>query len=152
MKTIQKFKEKFSYQSPRFQNWFGDMEFTEDKKEIFSTVLEEDMNDEEILKELKPTPVSLGQVFNASLNKSEWNIFYCNDISGVLRTVFVNWSAYGWYVDADPVEDPEAWDTGDRVFSASPPETQTDPLTLSPSLQEAIKICQDNGLTVSKVY
>jgi hypothetical protein len=153
MKTSQKFKEKFTYQSLNFQEWFGGIEFKKDTKKIFSTVLKEDMNDEKILKELKPTPVSLGQIFNEveKLDKDEWNIFYCNDVSGVLRAVRVDWNDDGWIVIAYPVGLPGAWVAGLRVFSASPFSPQNsppDPL----SLEEAIKICQDNGLTVSKVY
>jgi hypothetical protein len=53
----------------------------------------------------------------ALLNNGWANIFYIKDQNGVLRAVFVRWHDVGWHVNALSVEDPSAWDGGDRVFS-----------------------------------
>lgn len=37
--------------------------------------------------------------------------------ASVLHAVNVNWNEDGWYVNANSVEDPNAWNDGDQVFS-----------------------------------
>jgi hypothetical protein len=45
------------------------------------------------------------------------NIFYIDDISGVLRAVCVLWGGAGWNVSAYSVENPDEWYDGYQVFS-----------------------------------
>jgi len=146
MTTTEKFKEIFSYQSSSFKEWFGGMDFEESTKELHSTFLEKDMTDKEILEELKPTEVSLGDMLYClkSLDKTERNIFYIRDKSGVLRAVRVDWYNGGWDVNAFSVENPDDWDDI-RVFSRNS-FILSDTLTL----ERAIGICVMNGYKVSK--
>ena len=134
MKTSQQFNKICSYQGNNFTEWFGDMKFVKNTGKIFSKKLPRDMNDSEILKELNPTEVSLGEIYHyleTEKDHSVWCIFYCKDSAGVLRTVGVCWYGGGWDVGADSVEDPRRWSDGDRVFSRnsdfspSVPESKT---------------------------
>lgn len=141
-----------SHQSKNFQNWFSDVEFEEKETKLYSKVLKESMSDERIFKELNPKEVSLGDMFSylkTKADKKERMIFYVKDIDGVLRSVGVNWENDGWVVDAYFVEYPYEWSAVRRVFSASPFEISL-PYTLS--LEKAIEICKENGLTVAKTY
>ena len=88
-------------------------------------------HDEEILQELggrAETTLAMVYVLLETQSNGEegvlltngWaNIFYLNDINGILRTVDVDWGAGdgGWYVDADDVAGPGGWYGGNRVFS-----------------------------------
>lgn len=47
------------------------------------------------------------------------NIFYVRDDEGVLWAVGADWHAYGWYVDASSIGNPNDWDAGNRVFSCN---------------------------------
>ncbi|MFA6340865.1 MAG: hypothetical protein WCX27_01320 [Candidatus Paceibacterota bacterium] len=51
------------------------------------------------------------------LNNGSANIFYIKDKNEVLRAVGVHWRGDGWCVDADSVEDPDAWYDGGQFFS-----------------------------------
>ena len=51
------------------------------------------------------------------LTNGRANIFYIQDISGVLRAVFVDWCGGGCRVDSSSVEAPDDWNAGRRVFS-----------------------------------
>ena len=42
---------------------------------------------------------------------------YMYEKSGLLRAVNVNWNDDGWNVNANPVENPNDWNAGNRVFS-----------------------------------
>ena len=114
------------------------MKYQRGAAELFSKKLERSMNDKEILSELRPTEISLGEIFHlltTNANKKEWMIFYCKDISGVLRAVHVFWDDDGWFVYAFSVEYPYDWYGGHRVFSRNSfdsynPDTQN----LSPSV------------------
>ena len=126
-----KIKDKFvgicSYQSPSFIEWFGDMEYEEKVSKLYSKSLERNMSDNEILSKLKPTELTLGEVFDYLKNKADKKnsqfIFYCRNIAGMLRAVHVDWYDDGWYVYADSVEDPSGWDGGYQVFSRNPFDT-----------------------------
>lgn len=157
MKTKEQFKvgkNNISYIGYNFNNWFGEMELDSEKILTHSKILEKDMNDEEILKELKPKEVKIGDVLATldTLNKNEVNIFYVKDYEGVLHTVYAHWYDDGWYVNAVSVSNPNAWHAGSRIFSAIPFDTQNQ--TLSPSdtmtLERAIGVCVMNGYTVTK--
>jgi len=143
MTITKKFSEITSYQGDNFKNWFDDMPFKEEKTKLFSKTLEKPMNDKEILDTLKPTEVSLGEVFNhltTEARKEDWMIFYCKDKADVLRAVDVSRYGDGWNVSADSVEDPVRWRDGRRVFSRNSFDSET----LSPSnpltLESAIKV------------
>ena len=104
------------------------------------------MNDEEILRELKPTEVSLGEVFNYLKNENDhstWRLFYVKDDAGVLRAVNVYWHVDGWDVFADSVGFPDGWFDGFQVFSRNF-ETETlepsEPLTLCPHCNKEIGV------------
>ncbi len=62
-----------------------------------------------------------GKVGNL-LTKGSANIFYVRDINNTLRAVGVDWNDDGWRVGACSVEDPRAWNAGDRVFSRNSSE------------------------------
>jgi len=53
------------------------------------------------------------------------NIFYIEDVGGILRAVYVSWSGDGWYVIADSVGTPYRWIGGGQVFSRNPLKTKT---------------------------
>ena len=101
MKIKDKFAEICSYQSFYFIEWFGDMKYEQKVSDLYSKRLERYMSDSEILSELKPTELTLGEVFNYLENKANKDcsmIFYCRDKNGVLRAVGVHWRGAwrGW--------------------------------------------------------
>jgi hypothetical protein len=147
MKTIsQQFKTITSYQGYDFKKWFGDMPYKKETTKLFSKKLPRSMNDEEILRELKPTEVSLGEVFNYLKNEKDHSVrclFYVKDNAGVLRAVYVRWFVGGWDVSAFSVEDPIRWGGGRQMFSRNF-ETETlehsEPLTLCPHCNKEIGV------------
>jgi hypothetical protein len=158
MKTTKKFESIASYQSTDFKDLFGEMEFEDKKSTLYSKKLEQPLLDKDILEKFKPTELTLGEIFNyldTTANKGDWMIFYCKDISGVLRAVNVCWYDSGWGVRASSVEGPGEWGGGGQVFSRNPFDTQHS-MTLSSSdtqtLDEAIRVCKEAGLTVTKIY
>ena len=62
MKIKDKFAEICSYQSFYFLEWFGDMKYEQKVSDLYSKRLERYMSDSEILSELKPTELTLGEV------------------------------------------------------------------------------------------
>lgn len=154
MKTKDKFSEICSYQSSRFKEWFGEMKFEKSTTKLYSMKLPRYMTDQEILEELKPTEVSLGNIFftlqNAS--KKDWMIFFVRDINGVLRAVGVNWSGDGWSVGARSVGYADGWFAGCLVFSRNSFDTK---MTLSPSdplsLKNRVKKLEDDMEKIRKV-
>lgn len=153
MNTSDKFKEITSYQSNSFQEWFRDMEFEDKSSKLYSKELERNMRSKEILNELKPTELTLGEVFNYlkdSVDKSTSMIFYVRDSSGVLCAVGVEWDDVGWFVVAYSTSHPFVWLAGYRVFSASPFENlESSPLdTLT--LEKAIELVKKEGYKVIK--
>lgn len=120
MKIKDKFKEIVSYQGFNFVEWFGDMEYEDKVSELYSKRLEKSMLDSEILREFKPTELTLGEVFNYLKNIKDENmrmVFYCRDIKGMLRAVRVFWSGDGWLVNAFSVKHPSGWNDGHQMFS-----------------------------------
>ncbi len=148
MTTSQAFDKICSYQSNQFKEWFGDMPFEESSVKLYWHELPRRMNDAEIMDEMNPGEVSIGEMYNCleSLDHNVLGIFYVKDTAGVLRTVSVGWYGVGWGVVADSVESPFRWDDGDRVFSRNKTLIPSDNLTL----EAAIELCQKNGLIVSK--
>jgi len=138
MKISEKFDEITSYQSSNFKEMFGDIKYQRGAAELFSKKLERSMNDKEILLELRPTEISLGELFHfltTDANKKDFMIFYCKDISLVLRAVGVHWHDDGWRVYASSVVHPDAWSGGRQVFSRNSFDSQNpDTQNLSPSV------------------
>lgn len=103
------------------------------------------MNDDEIFIELKPSEVSLEEIYNTiqTLDKEILAIFYVKDSSLVLRAVLVYWSGGGWFVRASEVSGPGAWGGGGQVFSRNfgNSESQTsDPLLLNTFVPEILEL------------
>ena len=142
---------KTSYISQNFKDWFGEIPKPSKKFKYELKTLERSMNDEEILNELKPKPITLEEFAYALtvLDKLEWYIFYIKDNTLVLRAVFVYWFVDGWRVDAREVGFPDAWRGVSQVFSRN-----FDSQILRPSdtsLESAIEICKKEGYTVIKI-
>ena len=141
MKIKDKFAEICSYQSSSFKVWFGNMEYEEKKSKLYSKVLEKKMLDREILSELKPTELTIGEIFNHLENHGNQNnymIFYCRDKNDMLRAVYVYWDDDGWYVNANSVEYPLRWDDGNQVFSRNPFDTTS--VSQPPSSETILQI------------
>lgn len=131
MKIKDKFKEIVNHQGITFVEWFGDMEYEDKVSELYSKGLEKSMLDDEILSELKPTELTLGEVFNYLKNKvdkSSRMIFYCRDKDSVLRAVGMCWGGGGWRVYAYSVGHPNWWPGGRQVFSRLPFDSVTESL------------------------
>lgn len=54
------------------------------------------------------------------LNDGRVNIFYVEDVKGILWTVGVSLEEDGWFIDADSVDDFSDWEAGCKVFSRKP--------------------------------
>jgi hypothetical protein len=152
MNQFQVGQNNISYVGDNFEEWFGDMECEESKCEYTKTELTLSMNDPLVLKKIKPNKFTLGEILYLlpKLDKDEWNIFYCEDKSGVLRAVVVSWDADGWDVYAYSVESPFVWKAGDLVFSRNSSEPLNHQTSDTLTLEKAIALCKENGLTVSK--
>ena len=113
-------KNNIVYLGDNFKTWFGGVEFEEEKtKPLHSMKLPRAMNDKEILSELKPTEVTLEEVYETlkNMDKKIWAIFYVRDKNDVLRTVSVYWYGGGWCVGAGSTDDTNEWSGGRQVFS-----------------------------------
>ena len=106
------------YLGDNFKEWFGGMPVKGGIK-LVSKKLPRSMTDKEILDELKPEEVSLGDVYHIlkTLNYDIWAIFYVKDKDNVLRAVRVYWRGGGWHVRAYPTGNTIEWRDGDQVFS-----------------------------------
>lgn len=148
MKASQQFKEgtnEIYWVGSNFKEHFYGLDFEESVTELEAKKLPRAMNDSEIIKEMNPETVLLGDVLNflKSADRSGWYIFYVNDEKGVLWAVRARWnSGLGWAVEASSVTDPDEWRAGGRVvsrrFSAplgSSPSGTLEPLSL-PSIHE----------------
>lgn len=141
MKTKEAFiegKNNIGWVGSTFKEKFYDTSFIVKEAEGLQTkTLERSMNDREILAELKPQAVTLGDVlvFLSKANKSDWYIFYVNDTKGTLWAVSARWfSGYGgWFVEAYSVGGPGGWSGGYRVVSREFTQTLKTPQTLSTS-------------------
>lgn len=127
-------KHDIAYVSEDFKKDFHGMEFEEDKTPIYSRKLGKFMMSEEILKEIKPTEVSLGQLYHAlksgGLDKDVFGyLAYVKNKKGVPRLVYVGWDVWldkrGWVWFSYSVDSPYGWYDVRRVFSGNPlaPET-----------------------------
>ena len=126
------------YLGSNFKEWFSDVEVSPDTKKLSTIKLPRSMNDKEILRELKPSEITLDEFIGqlGFLDKSERCLGYIKDKNGILRAVRVFWYDDGWRVLAYSVEDPSEWGSDDRVFSCDSFDTQTlgssDTLSLEP--------------------
>ena len=119
-----------------FKEHFHGLTFNESpSKGLKTRVLGKQMNATKILSELRPEPVSLGDVLAAlkTLDKSGWYIFYVEDMDDELWAVYADWlAAYGgWGVGASSVADPSRWNAVYQVVSRRFSDTKKQ--TLSPS-------------------
>lgn len=108
------------------------------KNKLVTKKLERDMADKEVLDELRPEEVTLGDIYCAlkKFDKNGWYLCYIRDSKDVLWAVDAHWDAGdGWYVFAYSVEDPYRWVAGGQVFSRRFLDTSVTPngdsLTLS---------------------
>ena len=124
---------KFSWIDPDFIKWFGEMHVNFDKhtnrtlnySPLTSQKLPRYMTSREILDELKPTEVSLGDIYEIlkAIDRSVWKLFllfFVKDGNEVLRSVRMFWYGVGWHVFAGPVSDPHEWNDAYQVFSRLP--------------------------------
>jgi hypothetical protein len=124
-------QNKIVYIGDNFKEWFGEMKAEPKKCKLVYYQLEKDMNDQEILDQRKPEPVTLDEVAwmmgnsDKLLTDGHASIFYLKDVCGVLRAVCVDWGGGGWGVGAGPVGGPDRWRAGRRVFSPSLVDSKT---------------------------
>lgn len=148
MKTKEIFKigKEFSYIGSNFENWFGNMLFdmvsSEESLSLTSKKLPRCMNDSAILAELKPTEVSLEEMYDIlkNLDHSIWAIFYIKDVDNVVRAVYVRWDDGGWSVEAYGVSDPDGWSVGYQVFSRNWDSYALNSDPLNPSHSDTLEI------------
>lgn len=116
--NFQQFNKICSYISPNFREHFGNMPFKKGSK-LYATKLSKNMNDTEIMSEIGPAKVSLGDVYATleSLDHSTCAIFYCRDKDDVLWAVSAYWCGDGWHLHASSVGGPDVWFADRQVFS-----------------------------------
>ena len=120
---------KFSWIDPDFIKWFGEMHVNFDKhtnrtlnySPLTSQKLPRFMTSREILDELKPTEVSLGDIYETlkALDHSVLALFFVKDDSEVLRSVSARWSDdyVGWNVYANDASRSYQWGVVRQLFS-----------------------------------
>ena len=159
MKISTKLKN-VSYTGSNFDSWFGDMDFPTiaDMEPLTSKKLPRYMNTQQILDELKPEEVTLGEAWKAieTVGHDTWALFFVRDNTSVLRLVCVDWGGGGWGWGAGGLSDESEWSGDGRVFSRKFGNLDTLNQTLSHSetltLESAIEMCKENGLIVTKIY
>lgn len=111
------------YVDPEFLKYFGDLEVITDATPLQHRELKRMMADAEITKKWQPEAITIGALSHALkynqdlLRNGNANIFRMKDAKGVLRAVDVLWFVGGWRVGAYPVDGPDPWSDGCRVFS-----------------------------------
>lgn len=140
MKSTEQFtpgKNNISWVSSTFKEHFHGMDFKEDNRTSLQTKkLPRAMNDSEIMQEMHPEPVYLGDVlsFLKTASHSEWYIFYVNDKEGALWAVYARWGVHGWSVYAPSVSDPLEWSADNHVVSSGFSGSQEKTLSSSDTL------------------
>ena len=134
-----------SYLNDDFKEWFDWEKVKPVKVKMTEKILERVMNDQEILDELKPEPITLAQFFGSlkNLDKKKWYLCYIKDKNNTLRAVNVFRGVDGWYVYAYSVENPDRWVAGRRVFSCdfqTPSDTITGEITFNGSKYKLVKV------------
>lgn len=148
-------KNSIGYVDSDFKREYEDVELPSSGSVLKLHKLGRSMNDSEIISEFKIEECTLADVLKTLKNATSEmkdgysNLFYIQ--GNTSHTVVVFWDVRNWSVGAWDVDD-YAWDGGTRVFS---PATDTITPSSSPSasitLDEAIRICKDNGLKVIKI-
>ena len=115
-------KNNVGYLGYKFKKVFGEMPVELPKKlNIQHRKLEREMNDKEILTELKPEEITLGDLAYAlkKLNHDDWFLCYIKDVKDTLWTVNAYWDAYYrcWRVSAYQVAGSGRWGVGCQVIS-----------------------------------
>lgn len=148
-------KNGIGYIDSDFNTRFPNVDFTPKTQAGSFQTLTKRMTDAEIESELKPGLCDLGDVYAFLQNPPEgtkdgnWNLFYTPSF-----VVSVRWYSYDslWRVFTW-ARDGSGWGTDERVFSPATVASETQPfvpLESSDSLTLAIKICQEQGLIVSR--
>src|SRR3990167_1881633 len=114
-------KNNIAYLGDNFKEQFGDMDFKLPKKfEIETKTLPRYMTNQEILDELKPSEITLGELMYAHqhklLSKDTWNLCFIRNKEGELWLVDVCLDSDGWSFGADPLGYSYRWDDGHRVI------------------------------------
>lgn len=115
------------------------------------------MNDFELQEKGKPIPceifASTIQKFCETASKNDWYIIYVQTPKGVVA-VFLYWNDDEWCFHARSLDDYTWYEGG--LFLSFATDTFETPQTLSNldtlTLEKAIQICKDNGLTITKTY
>lgn len=121
-------KNNISWVGSTFRKTFDGARF---KKKSFGGLhvqrLPRDMDDTQILKELHPEPVELGDVlaFLEQADRSLWFLFYVADAKGTVWVLNAGWDAGGWNLEARSVTYPHGWGGGRVVVSRRFFDTQT---------------------------
>ena len=151
-------KNNIGYVDSDFTKEFGNDEITS-RSVLKAQTLQRDMTDSDILREFKIEECTLGDVLETlksatpDMKDGYSNIFYIKGHPS--RVVDVDWCAFdgGWDVYAWR-RDYGSWNEGERVFSpaTSGPESSSALGSETLALENAIKICKENGLKVTKEY
>lgn len=122
---------KILYLGDNFRSWFaGTVEENPSVASPSGFNLTQSARDDEILEDRggeASAAVALSQIWRLMQRQSSgeagilltngyWNVFYCYDKGGVLRTVGVRWNGDGWLVYADALGHNQ-WNDGRRIFS-----------------------------------
>lgn len=108
-----------------FSQWFLSMDLKPSVEPLYSKDIDMYMTSEQILKDLKPSEMSLGDIVRVLddpqrlINNSRLNAFFIRDASGELRIVDVYWLMTGWCVCSRTIENTQRCIVG-RVFSNKP--------------------------------
>lgn len=114
-------KNNISYISDIFKEHFHGIEFKREDMKLYSKTLNRQMNDEEIIKEWNPEPVTLGDIlyFLETASHTESYVFHVKNKDGVLWAVLCRWGGDGWYFLAFPLYRPHSWFDGYQFLSRS---------------------------------
>lgn len=150
-------KNKIGWVGSDFTKEFGKDDMPEMGVVLQSQKLTRSMTDSEIIKELGVQECTLADVLVTLESATEdmkdgyWNLFYIKGHPSLVVRVY--WLAeYGrWFVDVWHRDD-HSWFGGLRVFSpATEARSLGAEISTALNLDEAIKICKDNGLKVIRI-
>ena len=114
-------KNNIAWVDQDFSDNFYDMEFEKGEKLTEVRTLSRIMTGQEILDELGPEPVTLGDVLATvqETDEKDWLGFFVKNKDGIIFAVFVFCYAddRGWHVLAYSVAHRYGWNAGRRVFS-----------------------------------
>jgi hypothetical protein len=132
MTTKQKFSTApIAWTSSDFQAWFFPMKFNKKAKlaKIISQKLPRVMTSQEILAELKPSEISIEELYATlkTLDHSVLLLAYCKDKDAIPRLVSAYWCGdnAGWSVYAYDASNSSQWDDSRQLFSRDSRSTKT---------------------------